>query len=83
MMVDCPFPSLTRICNALPHGLVMIEQTVLIWFLLIIIVIVKYYYYYYYCYELFLMTALKNICYTVYIILSWARKFFGVQYFTV
>ena len=64
------------------HGLVMIEQTVLIWLLLIIIVIVKYYYYFF-CYELFLMTALKNICYTVYIILSWARKFFGVQYFTV
>lgn len=82
MMVDCPFPSLTRICNALPYGLVMIEQTVLIWLLLIIIVIVKYYYYYF-CYELFLMTALKNICYTVNIILSWARKFFGVQYFTV
>ena len=60
MMVDCPFPSLTRICNALPYGLVMIEQTVLIWLLLTIIVIVKYYYYCF-CYELFLMTAFKKI----------------------
>ena len=60
MMVECPFPSLKRICNALPYGHVMIEQTVLIWLLLIIIVIVKYYYYYF-CYELFLMTALKKI----------------------
>ena len=67
MMHGTPFPSVTKE----PYGLVMIEQTVLIWLLLIIIIIIFV--------ELFLMTALKNICYTVYR----ARKIFGIQYFTV
>ena len=54
----------------------MIEQTVLIWLLLIIIIIIFV--------QLFLMTALKNICYTVYILFYHEQEnFFTLQYFLI
>ena len=72
MMHGTPFPSVTKE----PYGLVMIEQTVLIWLLLIIIIIIFV--------ELFLMTALKNICYTVYILFYHEQEnFFAIQYFLI
>ena len=60
----------------------MIKGTVLIWLLLIIIIITI-------MLLLFLLRVIFNdsseklLSHSVHLMLSWARKFFGIQYFTL
>ena len=72
MMHDTPFPSVTKEpwrCDDRADCLNL--------------VIINYYHYYF-CYELFLMAALKNICYTVYILFHHEQEnFFAIQYFLI